>query len=327
MKIIAEIGSVHDGSFGNALKLIDAAADAGADTIKFQTHIAEAETVPNAPSPSYFNTESRLDYFKRTSFTKDQWRQLAEYTHDKGLIFLSSPFSLEAVDLLEEIGINGFKIPSGEVSNTPLLERIAQTGKLAILSSGMSSWTELDEAVSILNPKCELIILQCSSIYPCPPDRVGLNVIHEMAKRYKLPIGYSDHTLGLAAPIAAVALGAKLIEKHFTFSRKMYGSDAPNSMEPTEFKIMAEALHEVWAMLDNPVNKADLHPYIEMKRVFEKSIVASRLINANEVITRDMITFKKPGDGISASNYRSILGRVAKKTIISNHKIGYEDLF
>jgi N-acetylneuraminate synthase len=326
IKIIAEIGSVHDGSFGNAQKLIEAAAAAGADAVKFQTHIAEAESLASAPAPSYFSAEPRMEYFRRTGFSLEQWQILAAHAKEQGVTFLSSPFSLEAVDLLEQVGIAAYKIPSGEVSNIPLLERIARTGKPVLLSSGMSNWKELDLAVLVVRDACPTTIMQCSSAYPCPPDRVGLNVIREMAGRYKLPVGFSDHTLGLAAPIAAVTLGATLVEKHFTFSRQMYGSDAKHSMEPEEFKVLAQALHEVWAMLENPVDKNDATPYADMKRIFEKSVVTARAIAAGEAISVDMLAFKKPGDGIPAREYSDLIGRLVKRALPTDHKIRKDDL-
>jgi len=325
-KIIAEIGSVHDGSFGNALKLIEAAAAAGADAVKFQTHIAEAESTQIAPSPKYFSNESRISYFQRTSFDASQWRALAVQARSFGIQFLSSPFSIEAVDLLEEIGVSIYKIPSGEVSNIPLLERIAKTGKAVFLSSGMSSWNELDLAVATVRGSCDTTVMQCSSAYPCPPERVGLNVIKEMVERYGLPVGYSDHTMGLAAPIAAAALGATIVEKHFTFSRQMYGSDAKHSMEPEEFKQMVTALREVWTMLDNPISKSDITPYADMKRIFEKSVVAARLIAAGEIITAEALAFKKPGDGIPARDYPRLLGRTVKRAVQPDHKFTEDDL-
>lgn len=326
IQIIAEIGSVHDGSFGNALKLIEAASIAGADAVKFQTHIAEAESIASAPTPSYFSNESRIAYFKRTSFTLEQWSCLASHALDNGVTFLSSPFSLEAVELLEEIGIAAYKIPSGEVSNIPLLTRIASTGKPVLLSSGMSSWDELDLAVGTVKDACPTTVMQCTSAYPCPPEKVGLNVLREMQQRYLLPIGFSDHTLGMSAPIAAAALGATVIEKHFTFSRQMYGSDALHSMEPSEFKLMVAALREVWSMLDNPILKSDVEPYAEMKRIFEKSIVAVRTICPGEKITIEMLAFKKPGDGIPARDYKRLLGRIAKREIMPDQKITEDDL-
>lgn len=326
IRIIAEIGSVHDGSFGNALKLIEAAAAAGADAVKFQTHIAEAESLESAPAPAYFSDEPRLAYFRRTAFTPEQWRKLAAHAYRSGVVFLSSPFSLEAVDLLEEIGMAAYKIPSGEVSNIPLLERVARTGKPVLLSSGMSGWDELDLAVATVRSTCATTVMQCSSAYPCPPERVGLNVILEMSDRYGLPVGYSDHTMGFAAPVAAAALGATVIEKHFTFSRLMYGSDARHSMQPDEFKTMAHALRDVWTMLGNPVSKSDIAPYADMKRIFEKSVVTARAIASGETVTADMLAFKKPGDGIPAREYARLIGRNARRALPANHKISEDDL-
>ena len=326
MRIIAEVGSVHDGSFGNALKLIEAAAQSGADTVKFQTHIAEAESLADAPAPAYFRDEPRLAYFRRTAFSEQQWRRLAEHAKTQGLGFLSSPFSLEAVELLENVGVSAYKIPSGEVTNIPLLERVAETGKPVLLSSGMSNWQELDSAVASLKGGGSLTIMQCSSIYPCPPERVGLNVLGELQRRYGGSVGYSDHTLGTAAPLAAAACGASVIEKHFTFSKLMYGSDAKHSMEPDEFRFMATALREIWRMLDNPVDKDDLSPYLEMKRIFEKSIVTAIAITTGTRIERNMLVFKKPGDGIPAATYKTLIGRTVKRNLPPDHKLQEEDL-
>lgn len=324
--LIAEVGSVHDGSFGNAKKLIEAAATCGAHVVKFQTHLAEAETLPNAPAPSYFKAEPRIDYFKRTGFSTEQWKALALHCREAGVKFMSSPFSLEAVDLLEEVGNEIYKIPSGEVSNIPLLEKIAALGKPVLLSSGMSNWAELDAAVETLKKGGPLCIMQCTSMYPCVPERIGLNVLSEMAKRYGVPVGYSDHTLGVGAPIAAAALGAGVIEKHFTFSKLMYGSDARHSMEPTEFKQLASALNEVWTSLENPVDKDDLAPYRDMKEIFEKSIVTTRDVTAGTVLTREHLAFKKPGDGIRAFDYKKVIGRTAAKNLPANTQIFEGDL-
>ena len=203
--IIAEIGSVHDGSFGNALKLIDLAAKYGADSVKFQTHIAEAESLPSTPNPTYFKDESGLIIFKRTSFNLEQWKKLKAKAKECNILFISSPFSLEAVDLLEKIELDIYKIPSGEVTNEPLLEKISDLSKPVFLSSGMSNWEELDRAVKILD-NCPLTIMQCSSIYPCPSDKVGLNVISEIREKYDVNVGFSDHTLGMAASICSVAI-------------------------------------------------------------------------------------------------------------------------
>jgi len=179
--VIAEVGSVHDGSFGNAQRLIDVAAECGADVVKFQTHIASAETLRDAPMPPYFTGEARHEYFERTAFTLQQWETLKAYCESKGVEFLSSPFSVEAVDLLEKVGVKRYKIPSGEITNVPMIEVIARTGKPLLLSSGMSDWAQLDAAVNtILRHHNCLTVLQCTSEYPCPYERVGLNVMMQM---------------------------------------------------------------------------------------------------------------------------------------------------
>jgi len=324
--IIAEIGSVHDGSIGNAIKAVETVAACGASVAKFQTHIAEAETLADAPMPPYFKGEPRFDYFRRTAFSLSQWRQIAQHCVEHGVRFLSSPFSLEAVDLLEEVGVELYKIPSGEVTNLPLLERVASTGKPVYLSSGMSNWPELDLAVATLQKGGPLTVMQCSSAYPCPPEHVGLNVMLEMQERYKLPIGLSDHTLGHAAGISAAALGATVIEKHFTFSRLMYGSDALHSLEPMEFKAFCSQVIEAAIIRTNPVEKNDLRDYLDMKRIFEKSVVTARAIGAGQTLQLADLAFKKPGDGIPASRYKELLGREVRHALAPDHKFTIEDL-
>jgi sialic acid synthase SpsE len=324
-QIIAEIGSVHDGSFGNACKLIEAAASCGADAVKFQTHIAEAESLPDAPNPPYFGAEPRLDYFRRTGFTLDQWKALQQVCENAGVAFLSSPFSIEAVELLEGIGVDVYKVPSGEVTNLPLLERIAATQKPVLLSSGMSTWQELDRAVEVLRSG-PLTIMQCTSLYPCPAERVGLNVILEMRERYRLPVGFSDHTLGPTAAFAAATLGATVIEKHFTFSRLMYGSDARHSMEPEDFRAFCAGLREIWSMLANPVDKNDVESFSDMKRIFEKSIVTATAVSEGTALTLTHLTFKKPGDGISAARYREVIDRKTRRALPGDHKLRWDDL-
>lgn len=320
--IIAEIGSVHDGSYGNAVKLIEAAAEAGANCVKFQTHIASAETLQSAPSPEYFKSEGRFEYFERTAFSPDQWKSLADKAADLGVSFMSSPFSHEAVDLLESIGVGAYKIASGEVTNLPMLEYIAQQGKPVILSSGMSTWQELGDAVAALADASKICLMQCTSAYPCPPEKVGLNNLEEIRRRFpEVMIGYSDHTTGMAASISAAALGATLIEKHFTFSRLMYGSDAVNSMEPPEFTVFCDAVREAWSIKDNPVDKDQLaiRDMADMRRTFQKSIVSARPLPAGATIAEDDLRFKKPGDGISASDWRKVVGRTLRQPVPQDH--------
>jgi len=325
--VIAEIGSTHDGSFGNALCAIDAAAECGADAVKFQTHISEAETTRNAPMPPYFKGEPRFEYFKRTGFTKDQWVQLKRHAEERGVVFLSSPFSVEAVDLLESIGMEMYKVPSGEVTNLPFLEHIARTGKPVLLSSGMSNWKELDEAVEAIRRYHDRVtVLQCTTEYPCKPEHVGLNVMLEMRERYGLPVGLSDHTLTNYAAYAAVTLGATVVEKHFTLSKRLYGSDARHSAEPEQFADLVQGIREIEAMLAHKVDKDDISRFADMKEIFQKSVVSLVDIPEGTVITREMIGIKKPGTGIPPKMFDRVVGSRALRTIPADSVINPEDV-
>lgn len=315
-KIIAEIGSVHDGNINKAIALIKSAASSGADVIKFQMHIAEEETLIDAPSPSYFKKEKRFDYFKRTAFSLKEWEIIKKLCEKLGKEFLCSPFSEKAVDHLEILKVKRYKVPSGELTNISLLEKLKKTKKHVILSTGMSSWDEIDIAVSIF--KKNFSILQCSSIYPCPLEKVGINVIDELKKRYKCPVGFSDHTLGYSAAFAAASNGASIIEKHFTLSRNMYGSDAKNSMEPKEFLFLVKNIREIWKIIDHPIDKNNLKEYQHMKKIFEKSAVASRDLKANSFLNKKDIVFKKPGTGIRALYYKSLIGKKLNRNIKKN---------
>ena len=323
--LIAEIGSVHDGSIGNAKKLIQLAAACGANAVKFQTHISDAEMTNLAPAPSYFSDEDRKNYFDRTGFTIDKWHELKNECELWGVDFISSPFSLDAFFLLEDIGVSSYKIPSGEVSNIPLLEKIGETNKPVLLSTGMSTLAEIDEAVEILKGSSELVVMQCSSIYPCPPEMAGLNLIDVFRDRYDCAVGFSDHTIGLAIPIAAAARGASVIEKHFTFSTEMYGSDAKHSMEPAEFKILASSLADVWVANNNIVIK-DQIDFSEMRIIFQKSIVASRPWTEGHVLSFSDLAFKKPGDGIAPRFYSSLIGKTLVRSLKYDEKISWDHI-
>lgn len=328
ISIIAEIGSVHDGSFGNAINLVSLAKECGADCVKFQTHIPHAETLKNAPAPSYFQGEPRYDYFKRTSFSLEQWKKLKIECDNQKIEFISSPFSLEAVELLEEVGVNKYKIPSGEVTNLPMIELIASTKKPIFLSSGMSTWDELDQTINkILNYHNNIVVMQCTSEYPCQSENVGLNIINQMKKRYSLPVGFSDHTADEYAAFAASTLGVEVIEKHLTFSKKMYGSDAKHSLEPTEFKRYVRGIHAINNLISLNVNKDEIAKKMyKMKEVFEKSIVSVVNIPKNTIIKEHMIGLKKPGTGIPASRISEVLGNKAVKNINPDTLILRKDL-
>jgi N-acetylneuraminate synthase len=316
LNIVAEAGMNHDGSLGNAIRLAEVAAECGADAVKFQLHDAAAETTRDAPSPPYFRGESRWEYFRRTAFDDEQWATLKRACDDAGIEFLCSVFSLEAVERLERIGVRRYKVGSGEVTNLELVRRVAATGKPVLLTSGMSSWSELDAAVEAAGS--DVTVLQCTSEYPTPPERVGLNVLAQLRERYGRPVGFSDHTLGNYAAFAAVALGAVVVEKHFTLSREGYGPDARFAVEPDELEDLVEGIRDVGAMLANPVDKDDVEPFAEMKRVFEKSVVAVADIPAGGTIERAMLAAKKPGTGIPAARIDEVAGRVARVDIAAD---------
>ncbi|MDB5103985.1 MAG: N-acetylneuraminate synthase [Fibrobacteres bacterium] len=324
--IIAEIGSVHDGSFGNATRLIDVAKACGADAAKFQTHISEAETLRNAPAPAYFKSEPRWEYFRRTGFTLEQWKALKAHCDGIGIEFMSSPFSVEAVDLLMQVGMRRWKIPSGEITNLPYLRAVAATKVPVILSSGMSTWAELDAAVEAVRGQGTLeAVLQCTSEYPCPDEKVGLNVMREIASRYGVACGLSDHTLEIFAPIVAVASGATVIEKHLTFSRSMYGSDAKHSLEPRDFQTMVQGIRAAETMLASKVDKDNVSAFRDMKSIFEKSLVSLVEIPQGTKVTEAMIGCKKPGTGIPAARLGSMIGRIAAKGITADSLLAEDD--
>jgi N,N'-diacetyllegionaminate synthase len=308
--VVAEAGMNHDGSLGNAIRMAEVAAECGADAVKFQLHDAEAETTRDARSPPYFEHETRWDYFRRTAFTDEQWATLKAACERAGVEFLCSVFSLEAVERLEPLGVARYKIGSGEVTNLDLIRRVAAAGKPVLLTSGMSSWAELDAAVAAAG--ADVTVLQCTSAYPTPPERVGLNVLAELRDRYGKPVGLSDHSLGNYAAFAAVALGAVVVEKHFTLSNHAYGPDAALALEPDELADLIEGIREIETMLANPVDKDDLEPVAEMKRVFEKSVVTVAQIAAGTTIERGMVAAKKPGTGIPAARIDEVVGRTAR---------------
>jgi N-acetylneuraminate synthase len=314
--VIAEAGMNHDGSLGNAIRMAEVAAEAGADAVKFQLHDAAAESTRDAPAPPYFEHESRWDYFRRTAFTDQQWAALKQQCERIGIEFLCTPFSLDALERLERLGVRRYKIPSGEVTNLALIRAAAATGKPLLLSSGMSSWTELDEAVEAAGD--DVTILQCTSAYPAPPERVGLNLLAELRARYGKPVGLSDHSLGPYAAIAAVALGATVVEKHFTLSRQMYGPDAAIGLEPAELRELVTGIRQVETMLASPVDKDDVTPYAEMKRVFEKSVVTVADIPAGTRLEPAMLAAKKPGTGIPARRLTELVGRRVRNDIAAD---------
>lgn len=327
VKIIAEIGMNHDGSIGQAKAFIKIAADCGVNAVKIQTHIADAETLLNAPRPKYFQDESRYEYFKRTAFSKEQHADLKKYAESLQVEFISSPFSIEAIDLLIGIGVQTLKVPSGEVSNLPYLEHMSKFGKKVLLSTGMSSWREIEEAYCALNKNgTQTTILQCTSEYPCPPEKAGLNNLILFKNKFKCEVGFSDHTLGSAAAVVAVTMGVSVIEKHFTVSHDLYGPDAKFSANPDEMKKLVFDVRAAEKIINIKIDKDNVCTELkDMKITFEKSIVSARVIPMGKVIEPTDICYKKPGDGISAKEYKSIIGKKSNKEIEVNQKLSWSD--
>jgi N-acetylneuraminate synthase len=316
--IIAEIGQAHDGSLGILHSYIDALAATGVDAIKFQTHIAEAESSLQEPFRVNFSYEdaTRYDYWQRMSFTKEQWQAIKVHCEEKGVEFMSSPFSLAAVDVLEELNVKRYKIGSGEVTNFLMLEKIARTEKPIILSSGMSSFEELDAAVAFIQSfGNELSILQCTTSYPTPPERIGFNVIGELKARYpNATIGLSEHTAKIYTALAAVSLGAEILEFHAVFDRRLFGPDAQSSLTIDEIKEVVEGVRFLETALYHPIDKNDLTPYRELKGIFEKTLAVNKALPAGHVLTFEDLESKKPAQqGISASDYRDVIGKKLKR--------------
>lgn len=311
--IIAEIAQAHNGSLDTVFKYIDAIGKTGVDAIKFQTHIAHAESSIHEPFRVKFSDQdaTRYDYWKRMEFTKEEWVSIKLRCEAAGLEFMSSPFSNAAVDLLEEIGVERYKIGSGEVNNFLLLEKIAQTGKPIILSSGMSSLEELDKTVAFLKErKVDFSILQCTTSYPTPAERYGLNVIQELKDRYQVAVGYSDHSADIGTCIAAAALGAEILEFHAVFSRSDFGPDALSSLEMDEITQLVKSVRNITLSRKHPIDKSTNSQYAELKRIFEKSLAVNKDLPQGHLISFEDLEAKKPkGFGIDASEFTDVIGK------------------
>lgn len=326
--IIAELGMTHDGSFGQAKSMMVAASECGVDAVKFQLHISSAETVRNAPQPPYFNSEPRYEYFERTAFSVEQWMALRQYAHELGVYFIVSPFSIEAIKILEDIEVDAIKVPSGEITNIPYLEYLAKSKLPVIISSGMSSIRELDECIQIFRDNGKkYALMQCTSEYPCEPEHVGLNILDLFKNSYpEASLGFSDHSSGVWASISAFLKGANIIEKHFTLSKRMYGPDAAMSMDYDEMKLLCESIKSLEIAINSPVDKSKTDCYESMKRVFQKSIVASCTITSGTVITENMLAYKKPGDGLETKYYKQLIGRRINRDMHPDDPFVLDDL-
>jgi sialic acid synthase SpsE len=323
--VVAEIGNNHDGSVRQAERLIEAAADVGADAVKFQTHLADAEMLPSTPTPPHFD-EPRYEFTKRMELSLDDHVRLKSFAEERGLIFFSSPFSVEAVELLEQVDVPAYKIASGEVTNPPLLAAVADTGKPVLLSSGMSGFEDVARAADVFGAAgSSFVVLQCTSTYPCPPELVNLRAMVAMGERLGVPYGLSDHTPGIATSLAAVALGASVVEKHFTLSRRLYGPDHHASLEPDDLKRLVAGAREIEAALGSGEKERD-PAHDPVRATFEKSVVTTAAIPAGASLEPWMLSTKRPGTGIPAGRIEEVLTRRAARDIPANVLLEEHDL-
>jgi N,N'-diacetyllegionaminate synthase len=327
--IIAEVGVNHNGSLKKVLKLIDVAASAGANAIKFQTFKAENLATDNAPKAEYqkyksLKKETQFQMLKKLEFTEAMHRACFKKCQKKKIIFISSAFDIDSLNYLKKFKLRYFKVPSGEITNIPYLEVLGKFRKKIILSTGMSSIFEIKKAIKTLitngTKKNNITLMQCTSAYPAPYDEINLNVIATLRNIFKLNIGFSDHSLGVYASIAAVALGAKVIEKHLTLSKNLKGPDHRVSLDPREFKFMVQGIRIVEKALGDKIKKVTKS---EKKNIYlvRKSIVASTKIKKNEKFSNFNITCKRPGTGISPLLFKKMIGKKSIKNFNKNDLI------
>ena len=319
--IIAEAGVNHNGSVDLAKQLIDAASISGADAVKFQTFKAENLVSKNAKKADYQKqttnaSESQFDMIKKLELDISMHKELVAYCQEKDIMFLSTPFDHESVKMLNVLGLEIFKIPSGEITNLPYLRHIGSLGKQVILSTGMSNLQEIEDALNILinagTLKEDITVLHANTMYPTPMKDVNLNAMLTMQKEFDVAIGYSDHTLGIEVDIAAVAMGASCIEKHFTLDKKMKGPDHKASLEPKELKAMVDTIRNIEKALGSSEKKPSPSEYANISFA-RKSIVAKKDINMGDTLDENNLSVKRPGSGISPMKWDKIRGSVALK--------------
>jgi N,N'-diacetyllegionaminate synthase len=328
--VVGEVALSHDGSLGLAHAFIDAIADAGADAVKFQTHIAAAESTPAEPFRVKFSRQdgSRYDYWKRMEFSEDQWRGLKTHCDERKVLFVSSPFSFEAIDLLQRVGQPLWKIASGEVSNAPLLDRILETGAPVLLSTGMSPLTETDAAVARVKARGSKVgVLQCTTAYPCPPERVGLNLIPVYRERYKCWVGLSDHSGTIYPGLAGVTMGLDILEVHVALSREMFGPDVIASVTTAELRQLVDGIRFIERMRANPLDKdASARETDPLRRLFTRSVVARRALAQGTVLGPGDLALKKPGTGLPPERLGDLVGKKLARPVVEDQLLTADDI-
>lgn len=317
--IIAEAGDNHNGDIELAYRLVDKAVEAGADCVKFQTFVTEELVSRKAEKAEYQkretgNNESQFEMIKKLELSFNEFEKLQKYTEAKGILFLSTPFDQLSIQFLNSINLPYFKIPSGEITNFPYLVQIARTGKDIIMSTGMSELNEIKDAIRVLqqNGAGEISLLHCNTEYPTPMEDVNLRAMLTLKEKFGVRVGYSDHTQGIEVPIAAVALGAEIIEKHFTLDRNMEGPDHKASLEPDELKAMVTAIRNIENALGNGIKTAS-NSEKKNKEIARKSIVARKRILQGEILSEENLAVKRPGNGISPMRWTEVIGTKAKR--------------
>lgn len=330
--VIAEVAQSHDGSLGQAMAFIDLAADCGATAVKFQTHIAEEESTPNEPWRIKFSQQddTRYEYWQRMSFKRIWWKKLKSRADERGLIFLSSPFSPKAVEWLDEIGIEAWKVASGEVFNEPLISAIEKTKKPVIISTGLSGAESCKPLVERLqNQGIDIAVLHCTTMYPTPPEAVGMNVFENFAQELGKDVlfGLSDHS-GVATPsVIASYLGASIIEVHLTMHKQMFGPDVSSSLDPSEFKALVAGVRFASKMASARVVKKDQLKELEgTKMIFARSLVYRSDLSVGYVLTQDDLLYKKPGGGLAYKSLSSLIGKVLVKDVMQDSLVNLNDV-
>ncbi|MDR3594099.1 N-acetylneuraminate synthase [Clostridium sp.] len=325
--IIAEAGVNHNGSIELAKKLIDVAVEAKVDAVKFQTFISEKVISQNAKKAKYQIEvtgieESQLEMVKKLELSFKQFYELKKYCDTKPIMFLSTPFDLESIDFLNQLDMKIFKIPSGEITNYPYLKKVGKFNKKVILSTGMSYLKEIEEAIKALreNGTTDITVLHCNTEYPTPFEDVNLNAMNTIKEKLNVEIGYSDHTIGIDVSIAAAAMGAKVIEKHFTLDKNMNGPDHKASLEPSELKEMVRGIRNVEKAMGSG-EKTPSKSEIKNLNIVRKSIVANKFIKKGEEFTEENLTCKRPGDGLSPMRWEEVIGKIAKKDFYEDEMI------
>lgn len=324
--VTAEVGINHEGEYNKAIELVNAAVEAGADCVKFQCHITEAEMIPTDMKPGGISDERLWDIIKRCELSEGEEIKIKKYCEEKGIIYLSTPFSREAADRLEKMGVSTFKIGSGECNNLPLIDHIAKKCKPIILSTGMNDISSIRKSVEVIKKyNVPLMLMHCVSIYPAPYDKVGLKSIIQLQEEFKTPVGLSDHSLGIYTCLGAVALGAVALEKHFTISRSWPGPDNPISIEPQELKELVIGSRAIWQALTGEKEiQREEKPVIDFAYA---SVVTIKPVQKDEVFSLENIWVKRPGTGdfIGEDLYK-ILGKKAKHDLPKDVQLTREDI-